>query len=127
MFFVPAGECFYGKSGFQFRFKRWKSGGPSCRSIQRGTTGKVSVDSVRLQVTHIERTVPFPIGNDQSVLSTAAVDFAPVTLNDTIFWLPVTVTASTTETSKTNGLRFTARYSNYHRFGTTSTIVPTEP
>jgi hypothetical protein len=100
---------------------------PACRSIQRGTTGKVSVDSAAMQVTHIERTVPFPIGKDQSILSTAAVDFAPVTLNDAIFWLPVTVTAFTTETSKTNGLRFTARYSNYHRFGATSTIVPIQP
>jgi hypothetical protein len=53
-----------------------------------------------MQVTHIERTVPFPIGKDQSILSTAAVDFAPVNLKDTIFWLPVAVTAFTTETRR---------------------------
>ena len=99
---------------------------PDCRSIQKGTTGRVSVDASAMQVTHIERTVPFPIGKDQSVLSTAAVDFTPVKLKDAIFWLPVTVTAYTTETAKTNGLKFTARYSGYQRFGASSMIVPVE-
>ncbi len=100
---------------------------PACRSIQRGTTGKVIVNAAAMQVTHIERTVPFPVGKDPSVLSTAAVDFAPVKLNETIYWLPVTVTAFTAETAMTDGLRFKAAYSSYHQFAATSTIVPVAP
>jgi hypothetical protein len=77
-----------------------------------------------MQVTHIERTVQNPVGKDRTVLGTAAVDFAPTILNGKSFWLPTTITAFTTETSKTNGVRFTAHYSNYHRFAATVTIVP---
>lgn len=116
-----------GSIAFSFVANEAKLGDPSCRSIPRGTKGRAIVDSTAMQVTHIERTVPFPIGKDQAVLSTAAVDFAPVTLNDTMFWLPVTVTAFTTQTQKTNELRFMAHYGNYHRFDATSSIVPGQP
>jgi hypothetical protein len=98
---------------------------PACSSIQPGTTGKFVVDSTSMQVTHIERTVPNPVGKDHDILGTAAVDFAPVTLNGQSFWLPVTITAFTTETPKTDGFRFTAHYSNYHRFAASSVILPT--
>jgi hypothetical protein len=98
---------------------------PSCSTIHPGTTGRFVVDSATMQVTHIERTVPNPVGRDQSVLGTAAVDFAPVTLNGKSFWLPSTITAFTTETPKTSTFRFTAKYSNYHRFTASSTILPT--
>ena len=100
---------------------------PSCQTIQQGTTGKFVVDVASMQVIHIERTVPNPIGKDQAVLGTASVDYAPVLLNGKSFWLPTTITAFTTETPKTNGVRFTARYSNYHRFASTSKIVSTTP
>jgi hypothetical protein len=98
---------------------------PACASIQPGTTGKFTIDSATVQVTHIERTVPYPIGKDQGVLSTASVDFAPVTLSGKSFWLPFTVSAYTSETPKTNAFRFTAHYRNYHRFAANSTILPT--
>jgi hypothetical protein len=97
---------------------------PACSTIQPGTTGRFVVDSATMQVTHIERTVPNPIGRDQSVLGTAAVDFTPVTLNSKSFWLPSTITAFTTEAQKTSAFRFTAKYSNYHRFSASSTILP---
>ena len=51
-----------------------------------------------MQVTHIERTVQNPVGKDQTVLGTAAVDYAPVVLNGKTFWLPTTITAFTLET-----------------------------
>jgi hypothetical protein len=97
---------------------------PACASIQPRTTGKFVIDSATAQVTHIERTVPYSVGKDQSVLGTAAVDFAPVALNGTTFWLPFTISASTSETPKTHAFRFTAHYSNYHRFSASSTILP---
>jgi hypothetical protein len=80
-----------------------------------------------MQVIHIERTVPNPVGKDQTVPGTASVDYAAVVLNGKSFWLPTTITAFTTETPKTNGVRFTAHYTNYHRFASTSTIVPVTP
>jgi hypothetical protein len=114
-----------GTEAFTFIAREAAAKQPACVSIQPGTTGKFIVDSVPMQVTHIERTVPNPIGKDQAVLGTASVDFGPVTLNGRSFWLPFTIVATTTETPKTNAFRFTAKYSNYHRFAASSTILPT--
>ena len=110
--------------GFSFAVREDASTQPSCATIKPGTTGRVLVNAATMQVTHVERTVPNPIGADHSVFGTASVDYAAVTLNGRTFWLPITITAFTTETPKTNGFRFTAHYSNYHRFGATSTIIP---
>ena len=114
-----------GTAAFIFTAREAAAKDPSCASIQPGTTGKFVIDSATLQVTHIERTVPYPIGKDRDVLGTASVDFAPVTLSDKSFWLPFMVSASTSETPKTTAFRFTAHYSNYHRFAASSTILPT--
>lgn len=113
-----------GRAAFTFVAKPASAGDPQCASIQPGTTGRFTVDTASMQVTHIERTVQNPVGKDRTVLGTAAVEYAPVILNAKSFWLPTTITAFTTETSKTNGLRFTAQYSKYHRFAATVTIVP---
>ena len=113
-----------GTEAFTFIAREATAKQPACVSIQPGTTGKFMVDSTSIQVIHIERAVPHPVGKDQTVLGTASVDFAPVTLNGTSFWLPSTVIAFTTETPKTNAFRFTAKYSNYHRFAASSTILP---
>jgi hypothetical protein len=121
----PSSPASAGTEAFTFTAREAAAKQPACVSIQPGTTGKFVVDSVTAQVIHIERTVPHPIGKDQAVLGTAAVDFAPVTLNGRSFWLPSTVVAFTTETPKTNAFRFTAKYSNYHRFAASSTILPT--
>jgi hypothetical protein len=113
--------------GFTFAARDDVSTQPSCATIKPGTGGRVLVDTATMQVTHIERTVPNPIAADHSVFGTASVDYAAVTLNGNTFWLPITITAFTTETPKTNGFRFAAHYSNYHRFGATSTIIPLAP
>lgn len=113
-----------GTAAFIFTAREAAAKAPACASIQPGTTGKFVIDSATTQVTHIERTVPYPIGKDRDVLGTAAVDFAPVILSGRSFWLPFMVSASTSETPKTNAFRFTAHYSNYHRFAATSTILP---
>ncbi|NYF91958.1 hypothetical protein RBB79_19985 [Tunturiibacter empetritectus] len=114
-----------GTEAFTFTARESAAKQPACVSIQPGTTGKFVIDTASAQVTHIERTVPNPVGKDQAVRGTASVDFAPVTLNGRSFWLPTTVIAFTTETPKTNAFRFTAKYSNYHRFAASSTILPT--
>jgi hypothetical protein len=116
-----------GAEAFIFTAREAALKGPACAGIQSGTTGKFVVDSATAQVTHIERTVPYPVGKDQNVFGTASVDFAPVILNGSTFWLPSTVSASTSETPKTHAFRFTAHYSNYHRFAASSTILPTVP
>ena len=121
----PSAPVSPGTEAFTFTAREAAAKQPACSTIQPGTTGRFVVDSATMQVTHIERTVPNPIGRDQSVLGTAAVDFAPVNLNGKSFWLPSTVTAFTTDTPKTSAFRFTAKYSNYHRFTASSTILPT--
>ncbi|WP_353072999.1 hypothetical protein [Tunturiibacter gelidiferens] len=120
----PASPAPPGTEAFTFTAREAAAKQPACVSIQPGTTGKFVVDA-SMQVTHIERTVPHPIGKDQTVLGTASVDYAPVTLNGRSFWLPSTIIAFTTETTKTNAFRFTAKYTNYHRFAASSTILPT--
>jgi hypothetical protein len=112
-----------GTAAFTFASREATAKDPACASVQPGTSGKFTIDSATLQVTHIERTVPYPIGKDNGVVSTASVDFAPVTLSGKSFWLPFTVVAFTTETPKTNAFRFTAHYNNYHRFAANSTIL----
>jgi hypothetical protein len=121
----PSAPASPGTEAFTFSAREATAKQPACSTIQPGTTGRFVVDSATMQVVHIERTVSNPIGRDQSVLGTAAVDFAPVNLNGKSFWLPSTVTAFTTETPKTSAFRFTAKYSNYHRFAASSTILPT--
>jgi hypothetical protein len=123
----PATAAPTGTTAFTFASREAAAKDPACASIQPGTTGKFTIDSATVQVMHIERTVPYPIGKDQGVLSTASVDFAPVTLSGNSLWLPFTVSASTSETPKTNAFRFTAHYSNYHRFAASSTILPATP
>jgi hypothetical protein len=121
----PSAPASPSTEAFAFTAREAAANLSACSTIQPGTTGRFVVDSATMQVVHIERTVPNPIGRDQSVLGTAAVDFAPVNLNGKSFWLPSTVTAFTTETPKTSAFRFTAKYSNYHRFAASSTILPT--
>jgi hypothetical protein len=111
-------------AAFTFVAKSAAAKDPNCASIQPDTTGKFTVDTASMQVIHIERTVQNPIGKDRAVFGTAAVDYAPVTFNSNSFWLPSSITAFTTETSKTNSVHFTAHYSEYHRFASTATIVP---
>lgn len=113
-----------GTAAFTFVAREAAANDPACASIQPGTTGKFVVDSTAVQVIHVERTVPQAVGKDHAVLGTASVDFAPVNLSGKSFWLPITISASTTETPKTNAFRFMAHYSNYHRFAASSTILP---
>jgi hypothetical protein len=115
-----------GTAAFTFVAKPAAAEDTSCASIQPGTTGKFTVDTTSMQVTHIERTVQNSVGKDQTVLGTAAVDYGPVVLNGKSFWLPTTIIAFTTETSKTNSVRFAARYNDYHRFAATATILPAD-
>jgi hypothetical protein len=113
-----------GTAAFTFVTREAAANDPACSSIQSGTTGRFVIDAATLQVTHIERIVPQPVGKDHAVLGIVAVDFAPVNLGGKSFWLPATISASTTETPKTNAFRFNAHYSNYHRFAASSTIFP---
>jgi hypothetical protein len=120
----PSYAASSGTEAFTFTAREAALKEPACTSIQSGTTGKFVIDSATAQVIHIERTAPNSVGKDRVVLGTAAVDFAPVTLSGKSFWLPFTITAFTSETPQTNSFRFTARYSNYHRFAASSTILP---
>ncbi|MDQ2834197.1 MAG: hypothetical protein M3Y50_10705 [Acidobacteriota bacterium] len=113
-----------GTNGYTFIPRPAAANEPVCASILPGTTGKFVVDTTSMQVLHIERTVPHPVGRDHGVLGTVAVDFAPVTLNGAVFRLPRTISAFTSETPKTDAFQFTAQYTHYHRFAASSTILP---
>ena len=115
-----------GTAAFTFTLKEAAAKQPACASIQPGTKGKFVIDPGSMQVTHIERTVTTAAGKDQ-VLGTASVDFAPILLNGQSLWLPTTIMAFTSETPNASAFRFTAHYSNYHRFAATSTILPAGP
>jgi hypothetical protein len=115
-----------GSAAFTFVAKAAVANEPACASIQPGTRGKFVVDTASMQVIHIERTVPNPVGRDETVFGTAAVEYAAATFSGESFWLPSTIIAFTTETAKTNGFRFTAHYGDYHRFASTSTILPAD-
>jgi len=120
----PTAKSPVGTAAFTFVAHEAVAKDPACALIQPGTTGRFVIDTAAVQVIHIERTVPQTVGKDHAVLGTATVDFAPINLSGKSFWLPTTIGASTTETPKTNAFRFTAHYSNYHRFVASSTILP---
>ncbi|HEY4380528.1 MAG TPA: hypothetical protein VGN01_09295 [Acidobacteriaceae bacterium] len=106
-------------------------------------TLKAVIDPATFQIIHLEQTtqdavlklpmaahLPFMESFPESrnnVLSWA-VDYAPVELGGKTFWLAKSVTSDFQDKKqkKPVHLHYEARYSNYHRFTSTSTILPTQ-
>ena len=93
---------------------------PTCK--MRGVTGLARVDPVTGQVVYLERTVPVEIALKSHLAPWAMVEIAPAKIGDEIFWLP-TVVVGTFVDGKIKG-KFTAHYSNYHRYTGSITILP---
>jgi hypothetical protein len=98
---------------------------------------KAFIDPKTSQVLRIEKTVqdiatgfaghvPFvPMPSSHNVL-TFSVDYTPIELGGKTFWLTKTVIVDMKDKNKPIRLHFEAHYTNYHRFTTTSTILPAE-
>jgi hypothetical protein len=90
--------------------------------MQRGITGVARVDPVTGQLVYMERTVPDEIALKTHLAPWAMVEIAPAKIGDDTFWLP-TVVVGTFVNGKEKG-KFTAHYSNYHRYTGSIKILP---
>ena len=95
---------------------------PGCEPGLQGLTGIARIDPASGQLTHLERTIPAPVATRGNYAIYASVDSAPTKVGDETFWLP-TLVIGDVQQGKIKG-RFTAHYSNYHRYTATSTILP---
>jgi hypothetical protein len=105
---------------------------PGCESGLTGLTGIARIDPASGYLSHLERTIPPDIAVKFNHATFGSVDSGPTQLGDRVFWLPIIVTGDVIENKGKEKGRFTAYYSNYHRYTATSTIlpgtsIPTEP
>jgi len=102
--------------------------------LQESSKGRVFVDPVSMQITHLELTtqhhtiIPGSLHNDPVVgKRVLTVDYAPVLLNDQAYWMPSAITSLSTSDSGTFHAvvwSFRATYRNYHKLEVTSRILP---
>jgi len=83
-------------------------------------TGLVRIDPQTAHIVHMERSMPVPPAGSSHWVSLEKIDYAPAMIGDQTFWLPTVLTA---EYDKGKG-HFSARYSSYHRFTASVTVVP---
>jgi hypothetical protein len=102
--------------------------------LQEKSKGRVFIDPVSMQVTHLELTTPHhTIIEGDSYRSPVvgkrdlAIDYAPVQLEGQTFWMPSTITLHATSGSGTFHKivwSFQANYRNYHKLEVKSRILP---
>jgi hypothetical protein len=91
---------------------------PKCPPGYEGLTGIARIHPTAHQLTHLEVNIPTPISPQ---VPFASADYAPASIGDKTFWLP-TITVSSAVMNKAQ-VRMVARYSDYHQYTATSTIV----
>lgn len=101
--------------------------------LQEKSRGRVFVDPLSMQITHLELTTPhhlivpgnayaYPVVGERKL----RVDYAPVSLGGETFWLPSSITSRDIGDAKTfhpTVWSFQATYRNYHRLEVTSHIL----
>jgi hypothetical protein len=97
---------------------------PGCERGLTGLTGIARIDPASGYLIHLERTIPPDIAAKFNHATFGSVDSGPTQIGDRVFWLPITVTGDVIENKGKQKGRFTAYYSNYHRYTATSTILP---
>ena len=100
---------------------------PGCEPGLQGLTGIARIDPASGYLIHLERTIPPDIAAKGNHATFGAVDSGPTQVGDQIYWLPIIVTGDVTQNKGKARGRFTAHYSNYHRYTATSTILPVTP
>jgi hypothetical protein len=98
---------------------------PGCEPGLDGLTGIARIDPATGYLIHLERTLPADIAAKYNHATFGSVDSGPTQVGDQIFWLPIIVTGDFVQNKGKSKGRFTAHYSNYHRYTATSTILPT--
>jgi len=95
---------------------------PACIASSRGFTGLIRVDPATLQLVYVERTTTEEMALKYQLAPFASVEVASAKIGDETFWLP-TVVVGTFTRGKVKG-KFTAHYSDYHRYAGSITILP---
>jgi hypothetical protein len=101
---------------------------PSSCILQEDGSGRVVIDPASMQISRVEFKIPHhvdfssgPKGPKTITRWNVAVDYAPVKLDNRIFWLPRTVQSDSN--SSTVDWSFRATYRNYHKLEVTSRII----
>jgi hypothetical protein len=94
--------------------------------------GKALVDVASHQLLHLERTIDPAFAGPRHIAPFAAVDLAPAKIGEQTFWLPTMVDGRILMGKQKGEMgdlkgRFTAHYSDYHRFTATATMVSAGP
>jgi hypothetical protein len=99
---------------------------PNCPSGMEGLLGIARIDPATHQLQHLEWTVP-QVAEPRVQILSASTDYAPTSIGDKTFWLPTEVAQyAINGKTKAKG-HFTVRYSDYHQYTATSTILPVTP
>ena len=93
---------------------------PACAHTPIGVSGFALVDPATKQIRHLERTVPEDFAAPRHLAGFVSIDYAATLVGDQGFWLPSRIVARMGD----GKAQFTARYSNYHRFTGTVTLLP---
>jgi hypothetical protein len=99
---------------------------PNCPSGMEGLLGIARIDPATHQLKHLEWTVP-QVAEPRVQILSASTDYAPTSIGDKTFWLPIEVAQyAINGKTKAKG-HFTVHYSDYHQYTATSTILPVTP
>lgn len=97
---------------------------PACARTPLGVAGFVRIDPPTHHIRHLERTVPAAVAEPRHIATFASVDYAPTLVGSETFWLPVSISARVGARQGSSAAEFTARYTHYHRFTGTVTLLP---
>jgi hypothetical protein len=107
--------------------------------MKEDLSGRVQIDPVTMQVTHLEFTAPHHfIGTAEQPTYyglrleanwivgqwDVTVEYAPVVLEGKRFWLPTKISDRMRSSLVVNRWSYDATYSNYHKLEVTSRILP---
>jgi hypothetical protein len=114
---------------------------PSTCGMQEDVSGRVQIDPVTMQVTHLEFTAPrhfIGTTNNPTYYGPrleanwivgrwdVTVEYAPVVLDGKSFWLPTKISDKMRSDLVINRWSYDATYSNYHKLEVTSRILPSD-
>ena len=90
----------------------------TCTNRKLVISGLARLDPATAQIRHLERSISTPAEGHNT--TSIAIDYAPAMIGGQSIWLPTSLTA---ELDYGKG-SFSARYSNYHRYTGTVTLLP---
>lgn len=97
--------------------------GAVCKTIPEGYRKSTVVDRATGRVIFTEREISAAAAKSGKEIFYASMEYGPQQIGDETLWLPVRMSAH----DPANEGRFTATYSNYHRYTGSMTLVPVDP